>query len=174
MQADDTEPTTIIAIFRPNPRKNAFTPDNVAAKNQWYIINLDEMAESIKLPIDKRMYLERLDTENTEVTSDSIKASVMSPIGRKPRVDIKNNHLEYATIWYASEPVLSRVEDANVVQVISGGDHGRYDPCNESHTYITPNTASDAGEYIPALTVLFYSACISLLFLNSSCLAGFE
>jgi len=77
-------------VARPLARPNAFTPDNEAANNRWYWVDLPEMEKAVGMPLLPIL---------VEAGSDPNPGGL--PIGRLGTIDIRNDHLSYAVTWYA-------------------------------------------------------------------------
>lgn len=77
-------------ITRPLARPNAFTPDNEAANNRWYWVDLPAMEKAVGMPLLPIL---------VEAGSDPNPGGL--PIGRVGTIDIRNDHLSYAVTWYA-------------------------------------------------------------------------
>ena len=72
------------------PKHSGFTPDNVAAKNQWYWIDTKEMGEAGKLGVVAPV-----------VVALPPAAKGVYPAGGAVRVDIPNDHKKYAFFWFS-------------------------------------------------------------------------
>jgi surfeit locus 1 family protein len=72
-------------------------PDNVPAANVWYYFDLPAMAQAAGLenPVTE-VYVEALGDESTGLL----------PIGLDRRVELPNDHLQYAITWFALAVVL--------------------------------------------------------------------
>ncbi len=67
-----------------------FTPDNRPAANEWYWRDLPAMAAAVGMAPAAPLFLEAADRD-----PDSL------PIGGRTRIDLPNNHLQYALTWFA-------------------------------------------------------------------------
>lgn len=81
---------TLEGIATPGARKGWFTPDNDPARGLWLWVDLAAMAEIIGRPLQPLV----LDADDTPNPGGF-------PIGGQTRIDIPNDHLQYAFIWYA-------------------------------------------------------------------------
>jgi len=77
------------------PEKNVFTPESNPAKNQWYWIDISAMAKLLKLELPPAV-----------VTIAEKKPGVY-PVGGKLRVEIPNDHKQYAIFWFTMSMVLA-------------------------------------------------------------------
>lgn len=80
---------TVRGIATPGAGSNAFTPDNDPARNFWFYVDYPEMAAAVErdlLPV--------------VVDADTTANPGGFPIGGQTRLDIPNDHLQYAITWY--------------------------------------------------------------------------
>ena len=77
------------------PKKSSFTPDNDPAKGNWYWADIPAM-----------MGKAGLKEASAIVVNISEGVPGVYPVGGKLRVDIANNHLQYAIFWYVMALVL--------------------------------------------------------------------
>ena len=77
-------------IVRLQKEPGWFTPDNDPAKNTWYLVDTDAMSDWAGLKLAPGYY----------VVAEKIGAPGDFPVGRQWRLDIRNDHLEYALTWY--------------------------------------------------------------------------
>jgi surfeit locus 1 family protein len=84
---------TLTGILRPGHQPNWLTPNNEPDKNFWFWIDIPAMARSAQVEdrIVKEGYLEADATPNPGGF----------PIGGQTRIDLPNDHLQYAITWYA-------------------------------------------------------------------------
>lgn len=89
-EGDSDEPVTITGIVRVPEVPGFLTPANDPERNQWYSIDLSEMAGSAAiLPfVDYYLYA----TAESPTTGDY-------PKPNEWRMDLPNNHLSYAITW---------------------------------------------------------------------------
>lgn len=81
---------TLEGIVTPGARKGWFTPDNDPARGLWLWADLAAMAQTIGRPLQPLV----LDADDTPNPGGF-------PIGGQTRIDIPNDHLQYAFIWFA-------------------------------------------------------------------------
>ena len=81
---------TLEGIVTPGARKGRFTPDNDVARNVWLWVDLPAMAAFI----DRKLQPLVLDADDTPNPGGF-------PIGGQTRINIPNDHLQYAITWYA-------------------------------------------------------------------------
>ena len=88
------EQVTVTALARAPDTPAAFTPDNDPARNRWFWRDLSGMAASM-FPGDgtARVAPFFLDAELSEVPGGW-------PRGGQTRLDLPNNHLQYAITWF--------------------------------------------------------------------------
>jgi surfeit locus 1 family protein len=79
----------IEALVRQPQRQAWFQPDNEPQKNTWYYLDPAEIAASSGLPLRPDLYL------------DIVKSEVPGgfPIGGQTRINLPNDHLQYAITW---------------------------------------------------------------------------
>jgi surfeit locus 1 family protein len=82
--------------LRTGGRKGRFTPDNVPKNNFWFYVDLPAMASYAGLEPLATWYVEAGDFPNPGGF----------PVGGQPKVDLPNDHLEYAVTWYSLALVL--------------------------------------------------------------------
>ena len=89
-----TRPASLVAgevevegILRGPGRKGWFTPDNDAARNYWFWLDLAAMAESAGVDAPAVAVVAAPNAEGV-------------PVGQEFRVDIPNDHLHYAITWF--------------------------------------------------------------------------
>ena len=81
---------TLEGIVTPGARKGWFTPDNDPARGLWLWADLAAMAQTIGRPLQPLV----LDADDTPNPGGF-------PTGGQTRIDIPNDHLQYAFIWFA-------------------------------------------------------------------------
>jgi len=69
--------------------KTYFQPENEAAKNVWFYIDPKQMAEAAGVPARTDLYL---DAEKTDIPGNY-------PLGGQTRINLPNDHLQYAVTW---------------------------------------------------------------------------
>ena len=82
--------------LRTGGRKGRFTPDNVPKNNFWFYVDLPAMASYAGLEPLATWYVEAGDFPNPGGF----------PVGGQLKVDLPNDHLEYAVTWYSLALVL--------------------------------------------------------------------
>ncbi|MEZ5816339.1 MAG: SURF1 family protein [Hyphomicrobiaceae bacterium] len=90
---DPTKAIEIVGLIRMPEAKGMFTPENNPAKNIWYWRDLQGMAVAMKLDP------EVLAPFFVEAEKGSA-AGPFAPEGGVTRLEIPNNHLQYALTWY--------------------------------------------------------------------------
>jgi len=85
---------TLIGLLRRSEVKATFTPDNDVARNIWHWRDLAGMARSMVPEADTRLAPFFLDAEQ------GAPAGPLGPRGGVTRLEIANNHLQYAMTWY--------------------------------------------------------------------------
>ena len=78
---------TLEGVLRVPAGQAPFRPDNVPEADQWYWVDLPAMAAALQIE-PPRLILEAAD------------AGGSPPIGGQTRLDISNNHLQYAITWF--------------------------------------------------------------------------
>lgn len=81
---------TLEGIVTPGSRKGWFTPDNDPARGLWLWADLAAMAQTLGRPLQPLV----LDADDAPNPGGF-------PIGGQTRLDIPNDHLQYALTWYA-------------------------------------------------------------------------
>jgi surfeit locus 1 family protein len=82
-------PVTLNAFIRLPQVKNYFQPENEPDKNTWFYIDPKQMAAATGVPARTDLYLEADATPNPGGF----------PIGGQTRVNLPNDHLQYAVTW---------------------------------------------------------------------------
>lgn len=90
-------PVTIEGLIRLPFRGNAFTPDNRPDQKLWFTHDLPAMARHLELPALAPVLIEAGPAANPGNW----------PVGGQTRLDLPNNHLQYALTWYALAIVLA-------------------------------------------------------------------
>lgn len=83
-------PTTVTGIVRAPEAKGVFVPANDPAKDEWFVRDPAAMARTRGIVRTPPFYVEADATPNPGGW----------PKGAAPRVDLPNNHLQYALTWY--------------------------------------------------------------------------
>jgi surfeit locus 1 family protein len=89
---------TGIARYRGSDRSGWFTPDNQPRARLWFRYDLPALEEAIGLELLPVV-----------VEADASAQSGGLPIGGRTRVELPNNHLQYALTWYGLAAVLAAV-----------------------------------------------------------------
>jgi surfeit locus 1 family protein len=84
-------PVRVSGVLRLPREKHWAQPENDAIKNQWFYVDVDHMAEDTGAQLASPYYLELDDTP--------IPGGL--PIGGQAKVELPNNHLQYAITWYS-------------------------------------------------------------------------
>ncbi len=82
--------TRIDGVLLTNPSRGSFTPVNNAARGEWYIADIFEIAEHFGLE----------DFYQFRIVADHRRGLGEYPIGGQVRIDIPNDHFEYMLTWY--------------------------------------------------------------------------
>ena len=77
-------------VVRGSSRRGWFTPDNDPAKNYWFWLDLPAMAA-----------FAGIDAPPVIVVAGPAADPGSLPIGKEMRVNLRNDHLQYAIIWYS-------------------------------------------------------------------------
>ena len=86
---------TIEGVGRISGGAGPFTPANEPEKNQWFQRDLDQMSKAVSETLAPVM----IDRDKTPLPGGW-------PLGGRTRIDIPNNHLEYAITWFSLAYVL--------------------------------------------------------------------
>ncbi len=70
--------------------QTSFIPDNMAAKNQWYFIDLEQISSHTGYD-----FIDYYIMANNNGDMNNL------PIGGRWKINLPNNHLEYAITWYS-------------------------------------------------------------------------
>lgn len=97
-RAPETRPESLIegqvrvsGVLRLPKEKHWAQPENDTLRNQWFYVDVNHMAEDTGAELASPYYLE---LDDTPVPGGL-------PIGGQAKVDLPNNHLEYAITWYS-------------------------------------------------------------------------
>ncbi len=85
--------TTVTGLLRlaPEHKPHWFLPDNNAARNYWFYVDIPAMSAAAHLDQVLPFYVDADATPNPGGL----------PIGGQTRLELPNNHLQYAITWYA-------------------------------------------------------------------------
>lgn len=81
----------VTGVLRLPKTKHWAQPENDPLANQWFYVDVDHMAEDTGADLASRYYLE---LDDTPVAGGL-------PMGGQAKVELPNNHLEYAITWYS-------------------------------------------------------------------------
>jgi surfeit locus 1 family protein len=85
---------TVTGLARTPESQGSFTPDNEPARNRWFWRDLPGMAASMFPGESVKLAPFFLDAEKSDVPGGW-------PLGGQTRLDLPNNHLQYAITWFA-------------------------------------------------------------------------
>jgi surfeit locus 1 family protein len=85
---------TVTGLARLPETQGSFTPDNEPARNRWFWRDLPGMAASMFPGESFKLAPFFLDAEKSDVPGGW-------PLGGQTRLDLPNNHLQYAITWFA-------------------------------------------------------------------------
>lgn len=77
-------------ILKNYGERNFFTPKNEPKKNAWFYVDIVQMSEYVGYDLINDVILELI---NENDSNDY-------PIAKKPKVELSNNHLQYAATWF--------------------------------------------------------------------------
>ncbi len=80
---------TVRGLVTPGAGRNMFTPDNEVSDNYWFYVDLPAMAATVGR-----------DLQPVVVDADATPNPGGFPIGAQTRLEIPNDHLQYAITWY--------------------------------------------------------------------------
>lgn len=86
-------------IARTTAPQGTFQPDNDAADNQWFWIELPAMADAAGLSAAAPVLVDAAAGTSPD----------LYPVGGQSRIDLPNDHLQYAITWYAFAAILSAI-----------------------------------------------------------------
>lgn len=105
-EPDQQGDVQIVGLLRKPEVKGMFTPDNAPDRNAWYWRDLDGMANALPANVRSAVAPFFLDAEKSPA------AAPLAPEGGVTRLDIPNNHLQYALTWYGLAATLVGVYTA--------------------------------------------------------------
>ncbi|KAK9480892.1 SURF1 family-domain-containing protein, partial [Lipomyces japonicus] len=80
-------------------KKNYFTPENRPDKNEYYYVDVAEFARTTgSQPVVIEELFNYLNDES--YVSWELIADTGEPIGRLPKIDLRNNHFQYIATWF--------------------------------------------------------------------------
>jgi surfeit locus 1 family protein len=86
-----TGPVTVEGIVRLQKPPGWFTPDNEPANNTWYFVDIGGMGEVAGVSMRPGYY----------IVADKLDLPGGLPKGGQWRLDLRNDHFEYALTWYS-------------------------------------------------------------------------
>jgi surfeit locus 1 family protein len=84
-------PVSLEGVIRADGRKSRFTPDNVPEENFWFYVDLPAMAFYAAQDPFTNWYVEASASPNPDGF----------PVGGQSKLDLPNDHLQYALTWYS-------------------------------------------------------------------------
>jgi surfeit locus 1 family protein len=105
---------TVTGLLRlaPEGKPHWFLPDNSAAKNYWFYVDIPAMAAATQ---QERVLHYYMDADATPIPGGL-------PVGGQTRLDLPNNHLQYAITWYALAAGLAVIAVLRLRQGRTEGD----------------------------------------------------
>ena len=116
---------TISGIARRPPERGWMQPDNESDANLWFWVDVAAMAEAVAVGPVPALILE------ADAAGEAL------PIGGQTRLDIPNNHLQYAITWFAFAMILLVIYVLYHRRPNDGGDSARprpHTPCGPEPT----------------------------------------
>jgi surfeit locus 1 family protein len=83
-------------LFRRTDETSSFVPKNRPDKNEWYSVDVAEMSEHAQT---QPMFLDSIYEDVPGMEMHYMKHGI--PLGRRAKVDLRNNHVEYIITWYS-------------------------------------------------------------------------
>ncbi len=87
----------ITGLLRKPAKRNAFTPDNRPAKDEWYFADIPAISAEKDIPGLHDTILELEDGD----------AGNRYPVAQATKPDIPNDHLQYAIFWFSMAGILA-------------------------------------------------------------------
>ena len=103
----------VVGLLRMPEAKGAFTPDNAADRNIWYWRDLGGMARTLPAGTGVAPFF-------LDAVKNGAAAQAGAPEGGVTRLDIPNNHLQYALTWYGLAATLVGVYSAFAIAALRG------------------------------------------------------
>ncbi|KAK9453233.1 surf-like protein [Dipodascopsis uninucleata] len=91
------ETVVIEGLIKKPAGRNYFTPDNDPLKGIYFYVDIPQIAETSQ---SEPMIIEEIFDPNESFMSWEEFAMEGIPIGRLPRLDIRNNHAQYIATWF--------------------------------------------------------------------------
>ncbi|KAJ7170082.1 SURF1 family-domain-containing protein [Mycena filopes] len=98
--ARDNREVQCLGMLRTTQERNTFTPDNHPERGEWYWKDLEAMTEyagGVNANVQPVLVEEIFEGHEGEASSRITKGI---PVGRPPKVDLRNAHLSYVITWY--------------------------------------------------------------------------
>jgi surfeit locus 1 family protein len=92
-QGELSDVVTITGLARPPETQGVFTPNNEPEQNRWFWRDLGAMAQSIFGSSGPAVAPFFLEAERSDIPGGW-------PLGGQARLDLPNNHLQYAITWF--------------------------------------------------------------------------
>jgi surfeit locus 1 family protein len=92
-QGEISDAVTVTALARPPEAQGLFVPDNEIEQNRWFWRDLKAMTKSMFGDGAKDVAPFFLEAEKSDVPGGW-------PLGGQTRLDLPNNHLQYAITWF--------------------------------------------------------------------------
>lgn len=90
------ESVTVTGMLRKPPQRNFFTPENNPAQGVWHHPDLEQIA--VALHVKLRPFIFYLEEDTA--------AAQTYPVAAATRINLPNNHLQYAVFWFTMAVVL--------------------------------------------------------------------
>ena len=84
-------PVTVEGLVRLQKPKGYFVPDNEPVKNSWYFVDVAAMSKKAGMALRPGYY----------IVADAVTLPGGFPKGGQWRLDLPNDHLQYAITWYS-------------------------------------------------------------------------
>ncbi|KAK9366077.1 SURF1 family-domain-containing protein [Lipomyces kononenkoae] len=95
-----TDEVFVEGLIKLPAKRNYFTPDNEPGRGLFYFVDVPAFAEMTSA---QPVIIEELATKYIEpdvFVSWEVLANAGIPIGRLPKIDLKNNHAQYIATWF--------------------------------------------------------------------------
>ncbi|KAK9458943.1 SURF1 family-domain-containing protein, partial [Lipomyces oligophaga] len=98
-EALPTGTVVVEGLIKSPANRNYFTPDNIPERGEYFWVDVPTFA---KMTGAQPFVIEELQTELASdiFSSWELLASAGVPIGRLPRIDLRNNHIHYIITWF--------------------------------------------------------------------------
>ncbi|KAA1067104.1 surf-like protein [Puccinia graminis f. sp. tritici] len=92
----------VIGMLRKQESKSFFQPNNSKDSNQWYFVDIQEIAEHLETaPI----LVDAITYANSGKLNEMVSNGL--PIGRSPQISLRNMHATYIATWYGLSAITS-------------------------------------------------------------------